>query len=58
MIEAPADEIDLVAKQLQVNPADGPVRLTVDENGSLIAEWTSGGTPTKVGPAITRPLDG
>jgi len=58
MIEAPADEIDLVAKQLQVNPGDGPVRLTGDENGSLIAEWTSGGTTTKVGPAITRPLDG
>jgi hypothetical protein len=55
MIEVAADEIKALCDQLQANPADDLVQLGV-VNGSLIAEWTSGGTTTKVGPSVTKEL--
>jgi len=55
MIEVAADEIKFLCDQLQANPADDLVQLGA-VNGSLIAEWTSGGTTTKVGPSVTKEL--
>ncbi|MDQ6778837.1 MAG: hypothetical protein M3071_22010 [Actinomycetota bacterium] len=55
MIEVAADEIRALCDQLQANPPDDLVRVGA-VNGSLIAEWTSGGTPTKVGPSVTNEL--
>jgi hypothetical protein len=57
VIETTADEIDLLSGHLMANPTDGPIRLSVAENGSLVAEWTSRGNPTRVGPTLTKPLD-
>jgi hypothetical protein len=54
-IDTTADQIVTVADHLAANPADGPVRLAVADNGSLLAEWTSGGRPTSVGPTWTVP---
>jgi hypothetical protein len=57
VIEATGDEIDLLSGHLLANPLDGPIRLSVDEEtGSLVAEWISHGNPTKIGPAVTKPL--
>ncbi len=55
MIEVAADEIKLLCDQLQANPADDLVQVGA-VNGSLIAEWTSGGKTTKVGPSVTEEL--
>jgi hypothetical protein len=55
MIEVAADEIKFLCDELQTHPADDLVQLGA-VNGSLIAEWTSGGTTTKVGPSVTKEL--
>jgi hypothetical protein len=55
MIEVAADEVKVLCDQLQANPPDGLLRLGA-VNGSLIAEWTSGGSTTKVGPSVSREL--
>ena len=55
MIEVAAGEIKALCDQLHTNPPDDLVRVGA-VNGSLIAEWTSGGTTTKVGPSVTKEL--
>ena len=55
MIEVAAGEIKVLCDQLHANPPDGRVRVGA-VNGSLIAEWSSGGTTTKVGPSVTTEL--
>jgi hypothetical protein len=55
MIEVAAGEIKALCDQLHANPPDDLVRVGA-VNGSLIAEWTSGGTTTKVGPSVTEEL--
>lgn len=55
MIEVAAGEIHALCDQLQKNPPDELVKVGA-LNGSLIAEWTSGGTTTKVGPSVTEEL--
>lgn len=56
-IEATADELKFLVRHLEAHPADGPVRLSVDEEtGSLVSEWDSHGHPTKAGPTVTKPL--
>lgn len=55
-IEATQDEIDLLLGHLMANNADGAIRLSNDERGALVAEWTSHGSPTKLGPAVSKPL--
>jgi hypothetical protein len=55
MIEVAAGEIKALCDQLDANPPDDLVRVGA-VNGSLIAEWTSDGTTTKVGPSVTPEL--
>ena len=55
MIEVAAGEIKVLCDQLHANPPDDLVRVGA-VNGSLIAEWTSGGTTTKVGPSVNKNL--
>ncbi len=56
-IETTAEELETLMMHLAANPADGPVRISVDEETrSLVSEWMSHGNPTKVGPAVTKPL--
>ena len=55
MIEVAAGEIEALCDQLHANPPDGLVQVGA-VNGSLIAEWTSGGTTTKVGPSVNKNL--
>ncbi|HEY5318627.1 MAG TPA: hypothetical protein VIJ20_11630 [Solirubrobacteraceae bacterium] len=55
IIEVAAGEIKVLCDQLQANPPDDLVRIGA-VNGALIAEWTSGGTTTKVGPSVTTEL--
>ena len=55
MIEVAAAEIKVLCDQLHANPPDDLVRVGA-VNGSLIAEWTSGGTTTKVGPSVNKNL--
>lgn len=57
MIEVPADEIEIVANQLRLEPPDdGRVQLDVTDDGSLVATWTSDSRPCSVGPSTGRPL--
>lgn len=51
---SPADFTSL-ADQLRANPADGPVRLSAGENGSVVAEWESNGRTTRFGPSFSGP---
>jgi hypothetical protein len=55
MIEVAAEEIRVLADQLQANPPDDLVRVGA-VNGVLIAEWTCGGTTNRVGPSVTKNL--
>lgn len=55
-LQAEPDEIKDVLDPLRANPADGRVTLRNDQNGKLIAEWTSGGQPVSVGPNIKGKL--
>ena len=56
-IETTPEEITMVANQLVANPADGTVKLSLAENGSLYAEWAHKGERASVGPTWTESLD-
>jgi hypothetical protein len=53
MIQAQADELELVANQVRLHPPDDVVTLE-DVGGSLYAHWTSGGEKVSVGPSVTK----
>lgn len=53
-VEVPVDEIKDLLLQVEVNAPDGPLRLT-SEDGRLVAEWLSDGSPCKFGPSGLPP---
>lgn len=57
-VEATAEELDLLAKQLVANPPTSPIRMQNDPSGGLIAEWDSAETPLSPWPCdhTTRAL--
>jgi hypothetical protein len=56
VIETDAEAVRVLAEHVSVNPPDGVIRLTIGENGGLLSEWTSGGTPVRIGEVSTHPL--
>jgi hypothetical protein len=54
MITVDTLELNELANHLRINPADGDIQLRADTGtDSLIAEWTSRGRKTSIGPSMT-----
>jgi hypothetical protein len=56
VIATDAETLHALVGHVSANPPDGPIRLTVGENGSLLSEWTSHGIPVRIGEVATYPL--
>lgn len=56
IIETTVVDIQALTDHVRANPPDGPIRLTVGENGSLLSQWTSAGRLISIGEVTTRPL--